>query len=401
MKNKRLLTIIALISISTWVDFISILTYVGYELNLDPMGVALVTVSMLAPQALFGRFFVKVIDRYDNKKILMLSSLLRVLCTFSLIWATSVEWIVPILFIRSCAIGFFQPIIATEAKGVSSSGSVRFASTVNFINTTSKIAAPALGGVMAAVMGEKSVFILSSIMAFSAVLVMCKLSFFRTPNKTEMDKAHEFISNRHFLIMFGVAVVFLNGVGAMFTNLLPYAFNFYDIPKLTLSIAVSCSAMGGILCNLVIFKVNPRIEGFPIKHIFNSWSAIAVLFVCLALSLTLEVFSIFVIPFMFFLISVCRAYFEVYITSYIFSLSRNGALRLSALKQGLVSGSGSGIAMTILGAVSLSQFSPVMFMVVISILSLVSAFVWKQISVLEYQEMPATSSNNIEEISGD
>lgn len=48
---------------SNWLVFISVLTFAGYELNASATEVALVTVSMLAPQAVFGGMFRKVVRR--------------------------------------------------------------------------------------------------------------------------------------------------------------------------------------------------------------------------------------------------------------------------------------------------------------------------------------------------
>ncbi|EPJ54696.1 MAG: hypothetical protein OFPI_06000 [Osedax symbiont Rs2] len=65
------------------------MTYVGYQLALSSVGVALVTIAMLVPKAIFARVFIGAIKRYQAKQILLISTAVRVACTFSLIWVES------------------------------------------------------------------------------------------------------------------------------------------------------------------------------------------------------------------------------------------------------------------------------------------------------------------------
>ncbi|EPJ54695.1 MAG: hypothetical protein OFPI_05990 [Osedax symbiont Rs2] len=125
------------------------------------------------------------------------------------------------------------------------------------INTLSRILAPAIGGVIGIYFGETPVFLLSAILGLTA----CAASeFLPSQRPTEQpDNDSQTSSSRQAadylkktLILLGVAIVIINGVSAMFTSLLPYAFNYYEIPKIAFSLAITASALAGICCNFYI-----------------------------------------------------------------------------------------------------------------------------------------------------
>ncbi|MCJ8337005.1 MAG: MFS transporter [Pseudomonadales bacterium] len=380
MQNKLLLLIVGLLSFSTWIDFISILTYVGYELALSPMGVALVTISMLAPKAIFAKVFIAIIKRYSAKKILLISTAIRIVCTFSLIWVESLPLLLVILLIRSFTIGFLQPVTVKQAKSSIAQLGSNFASSLNMINTLSKIVAPAVGGVIGIYLGESAVFILSAILGLTACSAIHYLPEQQPIQPRETQSPTEQIREsaddlKRILTLLGVAIVIINGVSAMFTNMLPYVFNFYDVPKIAFSLAITASALAGICCNLYILKQSPSVSSFPVKVIFQAWMAIAISLSALVASLTYPAFSVYVICVCFFLVSLFRTYYEVYLSTYIYSLDTELSVKFTTIRQSLASYAGIGI--TLLAAVSLTNYSPIFFMLSITCSSILLAIIWR------------------------
>ncbi|OUS39030.1 hypothetical protein A9R01_02550 ['Osedax' symbiont bacterium Rs2_46_30_T18] len=380
MQNKLLLLIVGLLSFSTWIDFISILTYVGYELALSPMGVALVTISMLAPKAIFTKVFIAIIKRYQAKQILLISTAVRVVCTFSLIWVESLQLLLVILLIRSFTIGFLQPVTLKQAKSSIADLGSNFASSLNMINTLSKIVAPAIGGIIGIYLGETAVFLLSAILGLTACAATFSLAEENSTQQHEADLQADFNPQsadnlKRILILLGVAIVIINGVSAMFTNILPYAFNYYEIPKIAFSLAITASAMAGICCNVYILKQSPNVSSFPVKVIFQAWMAIAISLSALVASLTSPAYSVYVICVCFFVVSLFRTYYEVYLTTYIYSLNTEISVKFITIRQSLASYAG--IAITLLAAVSLTNYSPINFMLSITCSSIFVALIWR------------------------
>jgi len=67
-KKKLLLIIVFFSAVSTWLDFISVLTYIGYELKLTPIEIAIITIAILIPQSILSPFIIKILKKYNTKK---------------------------------------------------------------------------------------------------------------------------------------------------------------------------------------------------------------------------------------------------------------------------------------------------------------------------------------------
>ncbi|EPJ54694.1 MAG: hypothetical protein OFPI_05980 [Osedax symbiont Rs2] len=79
----------------------------------------------------------------------------------------------------------------------------------------------------------------------------------------------------------------------------------------------------------------------------------------LVASLSYPLFSVYIICGCFFLISLFRTYYEVYLTSYFYSLDTEISVKFITIRQSLASYAG--IAITLLAAVSLNKEQPNFF----------------------------------------
>ncbi len=372
--HYRFLVIVALLAVSTWLDFISILTYVGYELQLPAVYVALVSIAMLFPQAFLGKQLANIVKKYSPKKVFVYSTVGRIICTISLVWIESIYVLLFVLLVRAFSLGLLQPIIASQVKVLAQSQSGRFASILNLINTVSKVVAPSVGGVISVLFSERYVFVLSALLACLALLIILSERMKDPIRKQDSYNGPPNVIDRSILIPFSFVILFVGGISAMYTNLIPYAFNFYSVPKLALSIALSVSAVSGILFNLWIIKKNPTTSDFPTLHFFFAWFLSASFFIALSFSMLSGEHSLILIPLAFAGITVARAYFEVFSNSYIYSFDSTEAVSLATLKQSLVSLVG--IIATIFGAIGFSYSAPITILVSVAIISLVVSMCW-------------------------
>ncbi len=325
MKNKPLLLIVTLLSISAWIDLISIMTYVGYELEFSAISVALVSISMLAPQAILNNFISRCVNRFNANHLLIATTITRALCTLGLIWADTLGTLLPLLLIRSLSIGFFQPLIAGEAQSVSKSQKAQFAALLNLINTLSKVIVPAIGGLFAIYFGEQAVFVLSFCLCCVATLCLLKYPLSRrTPTQsfsTETPETKQIPTM--FLAGFGCSILLASGLSLTFSNLLPYTFNFYGIPKSLLSLSLSASAIGAIIYNLAVVRQKLVVETFPQNHLMAACIMSAAAFAGLTLTLDFDALHWVLIPLLFAILSIARAYFETFSNAFIFFMHRN------------------------------------------------------------------------------
>lgn len=376
MKNRSLLLIVTFLSISAWIDLISIMTYVGYELEFSAISVALVSISMLAPQALLNGFISRCVNRFNANHLLIATTVTRALCTLGLIWADTLATLLPLLLIRSVSIGFFQPLIAGEAQSVDMTQKAQFAALLNLINTLSKVIVPAIGGVFAIYFGEQAVFVLSFGLCCLATLSLLKFPLSRRAttliSSTKLPETKQIPPI--FLAGFGCCILLASGLSLTFSNLLPYTFNFYEVPKSLLSLSLSTSAIGAIIYNLAVVRQKLAIVEFPQNHLMAACILSAAAFAGLTLTLEFSALHWLLIPLLFAILSVAHAYFETFSNAFIFSCTGTVSVTLAAFKQSFAAYSG--IAATLLGAASLTTGEPFTFLISISLAAFILAIMW-------------------------
>ncbi|WP_310619800.1 MFS transporter [Flexibacterium corallicola] len=376
MKQIPFFFVVACLFISGWIDLIAILTYVGYELELSVLGVALVAIAMLAPQAVLGRLITSILQRVKANRVLLAATTVGIGCTLSLIWVDTLDLLLPVLFLRGFAAGFVQPVIAGAVKSVGEGEATRFASTLNLLNTFAKIGAPAVGGVLSVQFGEASVFLLSSLLA---AIVLPVLAIFPLPDSARHTKEcaegmRAAGISPAFLAGFGACILAINGLSLMFTNLLPYALNFYGVPKLTLSLALSASALAATVFNLYVMKVSPKLQGFPKRFVLTSWVMSAVGFAALSVLLPFHHINWAGIPLVFMVLSIGRVLFEVSTNGFIYAQEGNLPVALATFKQSFAAYAG--IIVTLLGALGLQYMEPLAFMLGLSGILLLLGILW-------------------------
>lgn len=375
MQTRNFLAIISLLSFSAWLDLLSILTFAGFTLELSPIGLAAVSVSMLAPQALLSRVFSNQLQRHATHRILLLSTGCRVILTLCLFFTTTLPFLLMLLAFRSVAIGFLQPAIAASSNEVSKQSASGFASSVNLINTISKIGAPALGGAIAVRFGEPAVFLISAGLSASALLLISRTEFSLRSAQCDNQPAAPTPQARPLhAITFLLAIAVLSAASGLFTNMLPFTLNHYAFPKSYLSIALVASAAGSIALNLIILRRAPLITDLPVGHMAVSWLLMGVSLLCLSISLLLGDLALVAIPLSFTLVACSRTYFEIVSNGFIFAQPKNDSIVLSASKQSAMAYSA--ILGTIVGALGLSQYSPAGFLTFVSGLTVATCAIW-------------------------
>ncbi len=372
MNPLRLAAFLLFEHFSNWLVFISVLTFAGYELGAGPTEVALVTVSMLAPQAVFGRWYRQAARHWDCRTVLLTVTGSQILLSLLLVGAQSVWSLCVILLIRSFVQGLFQPAFAAIASEHQSN---TLASQISLIQSLSRIVAPALGGLVSSLFGEPWVFAASAILAAMALPFAFGLPTRVHQNITEGSSTPPPVPKDSIpWLLLVCPMLFVNGMSNMFSNLIPYAFHFYELPKPLLALAISCSAGGGILANLLLMKRPPKTDTYPQSAIWLAWFLNSSLFLAMALVLPVSVWAVWSIPLLFFCLSGSRALFEVAMNGYIFNQERDRAITLASQKQSLMAITG--IGATFVGASAMEFISPSLSMAVSSILALLMSCVW-------------------------
>jgi predicted MFS family arabinose efflux permease len=265
-----------------------------------------------------------------------------------------------------------QPALSAYISQIDSR--LNIAGVINMILTSSKIVAPAIGGVFSITLGETFAFTVSGLMALAAMLFV-----FWMPSMTQQKSGHKpptsnVSSPFKFLLLFSMPIVFIDGLSLLFTNVIPYSFSFYSVPKITLSISLSVSAVGNLLMGAFLVKQGKSNGKFPVTLLLFAWLINTLLFGALTWVMPYQAVTVFIIPGIFFFLSIAKTLFDVSLNGYIFQQTKDLAAKLSALRQSV--SAGAGITLTIFGAFAINDTPPVFVLSLILALSLCTLISW-------------------------
>lgn len=162
--------------ISVFGDFLAIfavLSYVSFNLHASAAQVTLISVSFMIPFAIIGPIAGVFVDRWNVKRTMIASDLIRAVLALSLVFAGSVWQIYAILFLLSTVSTFFVPAQSVTLRTiVPKEGLLAANALVQQAFQVMRIISPALAGAFVAWFGASSCYYLDTItFVFSASMI--------------------------------------------------------------------------------------------------------------------------------------------------------------------------------------------------------------------------------------
>lgn len=166
-----------------WLDYAAVVALLVFAWGEGPFVLALFALSLTLPYVAVGPLLAVVVDRAPLRRILVLSNLGRGLATLALLLAPGTVAVLSLVFIRACIDSAFSP--ARQAAIQASTPPELLASANGLhqaINQTSKIAGPALGGLLLAFVPAQTVFGFNAVL--SLIATACVLGIALPPKPT-------------------------------------------------------------------------------------------------------------------------------------------------------------------------------------------------------------------------
>ena len=155
-----------------WLDYAAIIALLVFAWGEGPFVLALFALALTLPYVVVGPLLAVVVDRAPLRRILVVSNLGRGLTTLALVFAPSTALVLLIVFARACIDSAFTPArqaaiqASTPPELLGSANGLHQA-----INQTSKIAGPALGGLLLAFIPAQGVFGINSVLSLLAAVI--------------------------------------------------------------------------------------------------------------------------------------------------------------------------------------------------------------------------------------
>ena len=246
-----------------WLDFVAVGALLAFAWQAGPTAFALLAAAIGLPYVLVGPLAGALIDRGDLRQILVFSNLGRGLMTFSAAFAPDATVLLIIVFARSSADAFFTPAKQAAIRRLVPAPQLMAANGISHaINQASKVAGPALGGLLLLFLTPQEIFLANAGVSLLAAFILMGLGtrlIATTPVPAEKGALGAAVKDG--LAEFRRKPALLAGLVLM---ALGYFFLFlYDslIPLLTrallcdqsvFGLAVAAAGGGGVMASLVI-----------------------------------------------------------------------------------------------------------------------------------------------------
>lgn len=173
------------------VCLLAILTLFGMQKEASPMEMAFVTLSLGLPFVLFGPLTGVLADKFDRKKLMIVSDLCRCVIMVVVVFFTDKVWLLYVLFFLK---GSFESLF-TPAKNGKLKEYVRMeqmeqaVSITTVIDFGSKIIGPAVGGILVASLGVNVAFYTNAVTFLLSAVFLLGLGQRTTPEDTTNKEA--------------------------------------------------------------------------------------------------------------------------------------------------------------------------------------------------------------------
>lgn len=159
-----------------WLDYAAIIGLLVFVWGEGPFTLALFALCLTLPYVAVGPLLAVVVDRAPLPRIMLLSNLGRGLATLALMFAGSTAIVLAIVFLRACVDSAFSPARQAAIQASTPPELLGAANGLHqAINQTSKIAGPALGGLLLAIMAPQNVFGANAVLSLLAAALVFRL----------------------------------------------------------------------------------------------------------------------------------------------------------------------------------------------------------------------------------
>ncbi len=175
-RNKPYLYLIAsqiVSNLGDWLDMLALMSLVAFKWNASPMEMSGVMLCLAGPMILFGPIAGVYADKFDRKKLMIWSDIIRAAVVIGFVFATSLWHIYALLILKGIFGALFVPAKNGKLKEIVSDDHMQQAMGISaMINNGSKIVGPMLSGVLVSTIGVTTAFYIDSFTFILSALLL-------------------------------------------------------------------------------------------------------------------------------------------------------------------------------------------------------------------------------------
>ena len=245
-----------------WLDFVAVGALLAFVWQEGPLSFAWLALAMGLPYVLIGPFAGALVDRSDLGRVLVFSNLGRGAMTFAAAFAPDAVVLLLIVFARNAVDAFFTPAKQAAIQALVPAKDLMAANGISHaINQASKVAGPALGGLLLLFLAPKEIFLANACVSLVAALLLLGLG-------KQLRSSTIVSENRSLVFDVKAGLSEFRRKPALLIGLILMAFGYfflflYDslIPLLTrvlhydesiFGLAIAAAGGGGVLASLAV-----------------------------------------------------------------------------------------------------------------------------------------------------
>jgi MFS family permease len=253
-----------------------------YNLTGSTLATGIMFMAGMAPTLLFGSVAGVFVDRWDRKRVMVLTNLVLAAGLLPLLFAQTEQWlwlVYLVAFIQSTVSQFFSPAENALLPTLVGEEHLMAANSLNSLNNNlARLVGPSLGGLVAARMGLAGVVMLD---AATFLLAAVMIGLIRTPGRPplttpadpESDAPHllvsvwqQWLSGLRLVrqtpvlkLLFVIIALVAVGEGIISVLFVPFVTDVLHGEALQLGWLMSSQAIGGLLGGVVVARIGNRI----------------------------------------------------------------------------------------------------------------------------------------------
>ncbi|MDB5505431.1 MAG: putative NreB protein [Devosia sp.] len=245
---------------SDWLDYVAVVALLVYTWQQGPFILALFAVALTLPYVIAGPLLATLIDRSDLRRVLIISNLGRAAATLVFIVAPNPFVVLALVFVRGVIDSAFSPARQSTIQLITPPDQLMAANGAHQgINQLSKIAGPAAGGVLLALLPIGSVFAIDALLSLLAAMILLGIKLPQRPVSTAKSSDawtelsagfREFLGNRTMLFALIIAA-FAYFAFFIYDTLIALLAVDFGLGTTIFGLSIAASGAGGVIGSLV------------------------------------------------------------------------------------------------------------------------------------------------------
>ena len=265
-------------NLGDWLDYLALAVLIAYVWDYGPAALAALAVVIAVPHIFIAPFAGVWVDRWPKRAVMIGADLARAAVVLGLVFAPTLAVVLVLVFLKTTFATFFSPAEQTATRLLVPESQLHAANALSeFVQQSTKVIGPALGGVLVAATSPRTAFAVDAATFLVSAAILSRLRPLHVPVAAaepgeegeepggywaELREGLVYIFSRRALLVaiaaFSAAVFLL----LAFDALSPLAFKELGVGQTVFGLAIAAIGLGGVLGSIVVGRYGGGMNPF-------------------------------------------------------------------------------------------------------------------------------------------